>query len=325
VSANPAEAASHEVAVRFTSTSEPGARRHRPLNSFRWIGPGRLRISPAGLLVTARSATLLGLRPAQRFIPAAQIHDVYREANAVQVHLRGPRHPYLRFWAEDAAEAARIVALLPTPHTIEFETALEEPRAHGSWRTPLAWLLALLLALALMAALAWLSGFLSSQRASGVTAIAPRPMPAPLAARAPPQVAPEDALRTRVDVVKYDERMQALRLEFDMAFEALMEGKVTQAAFIDQLQQWQLPQWDLLELEIRRTRAPPGSTQESADGHLLGTVNNWQLALRSYAEDLRNGRRVVDTFEYLRRADAQRAAAEAILQKLDPSAAVSHP
>ncbi len=262
--------------------------------------------------MTARSATLLGPRPAQRFIPAAEIHDVYREANAVQVHLRGPRHPYFRFWADDAAAAAQIVALLPTQHTIEFETALKEPPARSAWRKPLAWLLALLLALALMAALAWLSGFLSNQR---------RSVPAITAAAAPaPVVAPEDALRTRIDVVKYDERMQALRLEFDIAFEALMEGKVTAAAFIEQLQQWQLPQWDLLELEIRRTRAPPGSVQESADERIRGAINNWQLALRSYADDLRSGRRVVDTFEYLRRADAERAAAARILQSLEQPA-----
>jgi hypothetical protein len=320
VTAGSAAQAPHDVAVRFTSTSALGTRPHSPLNSFRWIGPGRLRISPQGILVTARSATLLGMRPTQRFIPAAQIHDVYREANALQVHLRGPRRPYFRFWTEDAAEGARVVALLPTPHTIEFDSALEDPPARGSWRRPLAWLLALLLALVLMAALAWLSGFLNTQRRI-VPAVAPRAAPSPVAARAAPQVAPEDALRTRMDLVKYDERVQALRVEFDMAFEALMEGKVTQAAFIDQLQQWQLPEWDLLELEIRRTRAPPGSLQEGADAHILGTINNWQLALRSYADDLHNGRRVVDTFEYLRRADVQRAAAARLLNSLAQPAA----
>jgi hypothetical protein len=318
VTAAPAAPAPREIAVRFTSTSALGARPRRPLNSFRWIGPGRLRISPQGILVSARCATLLGPRLTKRFIPAAQIHDVYREANAVQVHLRGPRRPYFRFWAEDATDAARIVALLPTPHTIEFESALEEPPARTSWRKPLAWLVALLLALALMAALAWLSGFLNTQRRS-TPARAPLPTPSSIVTRPSPRVAPEDALRSRVDLVKYDERMQALRVEFDIAFEALMEGKVTQAAFIEQLQQWQLPQWDLLELEIRRNRAPPGSVQESADQHILGAINNWQLALHSYADDLRNGRRVMDTFEYLRRADVQRSAAGRILQSLEPA------
>jgi hypothetical protein len=267
-------------------------------------------------MVTARSATLLGLRPTQRFIPAAQIHDVYREANAVQVHLRGPRHPYFRFWAEDVDAAARIITLLPTRHTIEFETALEEPLARASWRKPLAWLLALLLALMLMAALAWLSGFLNQQPRSGIVIV--RPRVTTVAAAPAPGVAPEDALRTRIDVVKYDERVQALRVEFDMAFEALMEGTVTQAAFVDQLQQWQLPQWNLLELQIRRSRAPPGSAQESADEHILAGINDWQLALHSYADDLRRGRRVADTFEYLRRADVQRAAAARTLESLAP-------
>jgi hypothetical protein len=292
VTERPAAPAPHEVDVRFTPSAALGARAHGPLNSFRWIGPARLHISPQGILVNAR------------------------EANAVQVHLRGPRHPYFRFWARDAAEAARIVTLLPTPHTIEFETALEESPARAWWRQPLAWLLALLLALALMAALAWLSGFLNAARRS-VPAVAQRPAPASFVTPPPPKVAPEDALRARMDLIKYEERIQALRVEFDIAFEALMEGKVTQGAFIDQLQQWQLPQWDLLELEIRRTRAPPGSVQESADEHILGAINNWQLALRSYADDLHNGRRVVDAFEYLRRADVQRADAARILQSLE--------
>ena len=222
VTERPAAPAPHEVDVRFTPSAALGARAHGPLNSFRWIGPARLHISPQGILVNARSATLLGLRPTQRFIRAAQIQDVYREANAVQVHLRGPRHPYFRFWARDAAEAARIVTLLPTPHTIEFETALEESPARAWWRQPLAWLLALLLALALMAALAWLSGFLNAARRS-VPAVAQRPAPASFVTPPPPKVAPEDALRARMDLIKYEERIQALRVEFDIAFDALME------------------------------------------------------------------------------------------------------
>jgi hypothetical protein len=313
VTGSSAAHAPQQVEVRFTSTATRGARRHGAANSFRWVGPGRLRISPEGILVTARSATLIGLHATQRFIPATQIHDVYREANAVQVHLRGPRHPFFRFWTEDAAEAARIVALLPTPHTIEFETALAQPPARSSWGRPLVWLLALVLALLLMAALAWLSGFLNPPHRSAPVPM-PRPAASPVVTRPSPRVASEDALRTRIDVVKYDERVAALRVEFDMAFEALMEGKVTRAVCIDQL-----PQWDLLQLEIRRTRAPPGPVQESADQHILGTINNWPLALRSYMDDLRNGRQVVDAFEYLRRADLQRASAARVLQSLEPA------
>jgi hypothetical protein len=313
--------AQHDFEVRFSATAALAARLHRAANSFRWVGPGRLRISAQGILVTARSATLFGLRPTRRFIPAVQIQDVYREASAVQVHLRGPRHPYFRFWTEDAAGAARLVALLPTSRTIEFETVLEEPRAPRSWRRPVAWLLALLLAVTLIGLLAWLSGFLNHQPRS-IGRVSPRPASSAAGlASPPPQVTPEDALRTRIDVVKYDERVQALRVEFDIAFEALMEGKVTQAAFIEQLQQWQLPQWDLLELEVRRTRAPPGSVQERADQHILATINNWQLALRSYTDDLRSGRQVADAFEYLRRADVQRGAAATMLENLGRPAA----
>jgi hypothetical protein len=117
-----------EIAVRFTSTSGLVASLRKPLNSFRWRGPGTLRFDEQGILVTAKSLTLLGLRPTQRFIPPAEIREVYREGSEVLVQLRGSRSPYFRFWAEDPTSAAQIVARLPTRHTIEFEGTLQEVR-----------------------------------------------------------------------------------------------------------------------------------------------------------------------------------------------------
>jgi hypothetical protein len=146
-----------EIAVRFTSTSGLIAPVRKPLNSFRWVGPGTLRFDERGVLVTTRRSTLLGPRHTTRFIPSAEIHDVYREANAVQVHLRGSRNPYFRLWAEDAATAAQIVASLPTRHTIEFESELSEPHIDKvRWRS-LIWLF-VLLAAAAIGVLVWMGG-----------------------------------------------------------------------------------------------------------------------------------------------------------------------
>src|SRR5579862_3632824 len=115
-------ASEREIPVRFSSTTGLAVPVRRPFNSFRWVGPGTLRIADAGLVVSARRLGFLGLRPARRFIPRDEIRDVYREGSAIQIHLRGAGEPFFRFWAEHPSAAAEIVAQLPTEHTIEFET-----------------------------------------------------------------------------------------------------------------------------------------------------------------------------------------------------------
>jgi hypothetical protein len=96
-----------------------------------------------------------------------------------------------------------------------------------------------------------------------------------------------------------------------------MDGKVSQEKFAEELQQWLLPQWDDLETKLRRANAAPGSLQEIADDHLMAAINNWQLALRTYTDDLRNQRRVVSTFEYLARAERHETRAQEILRNLE--------
>ena len=303
------------IAVRFSSTASLVSPMRSPLNSFRWVGPGTLRVSEQGVIVTAKRATLLGLRPFEQFFPAAQIRDVYREGAAVQVHLREPRNAYFRMWAEDPASAAQLVALLPTRQTIEFESEFSEPQVRGTWRVPGAWLAALLAAIAT----AGLIGFAVHQLTThhGPAPPAPVAAPAAVAPAGPTIVLPEDALRARQDLVDYRSRIAVLRQEFSAAFDALMDGRVSQQKFADELEQWLLPQWDDLEARLRRSGAAPHSVQERADDDLLAAVNNWQLATRAYTDDLRKQRLVERPFQYMSRAYRYQARAAQLQDELE--------
>ena len=297
--------AQREIAVRFTSMAGLIGPTRKPPNSFGWVGPGTLQFSEQGILVTARRATLLGLRHAQRFIPPAEIRDVYREANAVQVHLRGARNAYFRLWAEDAACAAQIVALLPTSHTVEFENTVNELENAGAWRMP-ALLAVVLSAVAALVVMGWVYKYRSvAVYRPRAAAVAPPAVPG--AARSP--VATADALRATEDLVQVGARIEALTAEFSAALDALMDGSVSQQKFAEGLDQWLRPQWDDLEARVRRANAAPGSLQARADGELMGAIHNWQLALRSYAEDLRDQRLVDRAFEYIKRAEQHQSRA----------------
>ena len=48
----------------------------------------------------------------------------------------------------------------------------------------------------------------------------------------------------------------------------------------------------------------------------MGVINNWQLALYSYADDLRNQRQAVKSLEYLTRADQYLQRAQEMQSKL---------
>jgi hypothetical protein len=321
----PRASAEREIAVRFTSTSGLVARLQKPLNSFQWVGPATLRFSSQGVLITAKRATWLGLRQTQRFITPAEIRDVYREANAVQVHLHGSRKGYFRLWAEDSASAAQIVELLPTEHSIEFESAIREPEIVIAWRVPPIGLVALSV-VACLGVLAWVAAHRGlAVRESNATQLL-QPQPAVPTPKPEAGATAEDVLLADQDLTRFAERIEALSTEFKMAFEALQDGTVSQAEFADELDRWLRPQWDDLEARVGRTNPVRGSAQERADHELMGVINNWQLALYAYADDLRNQRQVVRSFEYLRRAERHLQRAQQIQSDLErPLAAETSP
>ncbi len=316
-----------EFAVRFSSATGLSARLRRPLNSFGFVGPGRVSLSPEGLTVNARSASLLGLRQAARFIPVGEIHDVYREGEAVQIHLRGPRRPYLRLWARDAASASELVALLPTRSTIEFDAALVETPARPP-RAPLMLVTTLACMLAVLSLLAWLAGYLRPGApvqgppppASTAAPVVQPPLPAPEAAATPAQIR-----ATRADLEHYIERIDDLRAQYRDAYEELTLGRKTPADFADALRWWQLPQWNELEFELRTIEAQPGSLRDASRRDLLEVVDNWRVALRTYAEDRRAGVSVERPFAYMNRAEPFLLAARARLARLDDRSVAAPP
>jgi hypothetical protein len=330
----PAQGASAEleIAVRFTSTSGLVARLHKPLNSFQWVGPATLRFTSQGLIVTAKRATWLGLRQTQHLITPAEIRDVYREANAVQVHLQGSRKGYFRLWAEDSASAAQIVELLPTTQTIEFESAIREPEIVIAWRLPAVGLLVLLV-VASIGVLAWLVEHrglaVREPNATGSPDARVQSQPKAAVPMAKPQAVPtgDDALLAAQDLRVFGTRIEALSTEFQVAWDALQYGYVSQRKFADELDEWLRPQWDALEAKVRRTGAVRGSTRERADHELLGVINNWQLALYAYADDLRKQHQVVKSFEYLGRADEHLHRAQQMQSAVErpPDSATSPP
>jgi hypothetical protein len=316
----PRPSAEREIAVRFTSTSGLIARLYKPLNSFRWVGPATLRFGSQGVLIKARRATWLGLRQTQRLITPSEIRDVYREANAVQVHLHGSRGAYFRLWAEDSASAAQIVELLPTKHTIEFESAIREPPIVISWRVP-AIGLAVLSVLASLGTLIWVAAHRGPAVREPTAAPLPQPRPAVPGVKPEPVATGDDALLAEQDLRVFGARIEALSYQFQVAWDALQDGGFSQHKFADELDQWLRPEWDALEARVRRTDAAPGSARERADHELMGVINNWQLALYAYADDLRKQRQVVRSFEYLRRAEEHRQRALRMRSELERSLA----
>jgi hypothetical protein len=305
------------IPVRFTSTAGLITPIRNPLNSFRWVGPGTLRVSEHGIIVTAKRVTLLGLRPVEQFFPAALIRDVYREGGAVQVHLREPRNAYFRLWAEDPASAAQLVALLPTRQTIEFDSEFSEPQVAATRHLPKGLLVSLLIVVA-VTGFFW---FALHRPEAQHTLRPPPPAAAALPAAGPSpahaSVPPEDVLRAKQDLAQFDARISTLEAEFASALDALMDGSVSQQKFADELEQWLLPQWDDLEARLRRSGAAPHSLQERADNDLMAAINNWQLATRTYADDLRKQRFVQRPFEYMGHAERHLWRAEELQARLE--------
>jgi hypothetical protein len=328
---SPQTSAEREIAVRFTSTSGLVARLHKPLNSFHWVGPATLRFTSQGVLVAAKRSTWLGLRQTQHLIRPAEIRDVYREANAVQVHLQGLRKAYFHLWAEDSASAAQIVELLPTGQTIEFESAIRDPDVVIAWRLPALGLVALLVVGAI-GVLTWMVQYRGlpvhepSATGSPQAPVLSQPKAALPTVKPQAVATGDDALLADQDLRVFGARIEALSTEFRVAWDALQYGYVSQRKFADELDEWLRPQWDTLEAQVRRTAAPRGSTRERADQELMGVINNWQLALYAYADDLREQRQVVKSFEYLSRAHAHQQRAQQLQSDLErPPPSVSGP
>src|ERR1700737_3788313 len=120
----PEGAEAPEFRVLFSRPADFAGRPDSRPNSFRWSGSGTIHVMERGLLIIARRRSAMAFHTTeQRFVPAAEIWDVYREGNSVRVDLRGDsqQRDYFQFWTADAGTAGRIWRFLPTTRTIGYE------------------------------------------------------------------------------------------------------------------------------------------------------------------------------------------------------------
>ena len=290
-----------EFPVTFSRRAESGRPEMGP-NSFRWVGKGTVRLMERGLLVIARRRLAIGLQTTeQRVVPAWEICDVYREGNSVRVSLRGDSRDrdFFQFWTGDAATAGTIVRLLPTERTIEVE--YEEPPAdestpEASATTPATQassgtrtFIALALAVAVISA-AVLIAFVKFQGG-------PRELPPPRPSRVtgtrlpPPGPASSQRLATEAEIGaalatlhRFDEPMNTLRIEFNVAFSALQHGDLPQKDFVDGANRWLIPQWHTLQTDLSRN--PQDDVEGTVRKLLLDATLGWQAGLREYVRGL---------------------------------------
>jgi hypothetical protein len=266
----------------------------------------------------------------ERFVPAAEICDVYREGNSVRVELRGElqQRDYFRFWTADTATARTIVRLLPTTRTIEYDgpapifvqvpTTPSPGRRRASART--------YILLALVAGLIAVTSFISvdklRQRAPPDSAehklIAPGMEPGKTVAQS--AVAPLRATAAQIEATKaylrrFDDRIDGLRAQYRMAFQALQTGSLSQQDFAEGIDRWLLPQWRTLYNELASSRPEDGSLDWAVREDLLHVARGWERALDDYVIGLNDQNYIIvlEAFDRMSAANkAQRRAWKAI-------------
>jgi hypothetical protein len=130
-----------------------------------------------------------------------------------------------------------------------------------------------------------------------------------------------DVLSARALLQKYDARFAALDGQFMTAFVALQLGNLSRRQFVDGLNQWLLPQWQTLALQLRAENVEPGPTKARALDHLDAAVDGARRALFLYARGLREQdfAQVQQAFRHLHDAETQEAAARQLLSELERS------
>jgi hypothetical protein len=320
----PQSAEAPEFQVVFSRPADFAGRPDSQPNTFRWSGSGTIHVMERGLLVIARRRSAMAFHMTeQRFVPAAEICDVYREGSSVRVDLRGDlqQRGYFQFWATDAATAGTIVRLLPTTRTIEYDgpapisvPAPETPSWHRRRTSARTYIL-----------IALVGGFIGI--ASLITAdklrqphhdinelTAPVTEPAGRAAQstvAPPRASAAQIEAARSYLKRFDDRIDGLRTQYRMSFQALQSGSLSQQDFAAGIDRWLLPQWRTLYNELASNRPEDGSLDSQVREHLLHVARGWERGLDDYVRGLndQNYTTVLEAFERMSAAnEAQRQA-----------------
>jgi hypothetical protein len=230
---------------------------------------------------------------------------------------------YFQFWTAAAATSGTIVRLLPTTRTIEYEgpSALSVPapitpsphRRRASARTFV--LIALVAGFIGIASLITADKLRHRQRpGSEQTVTAPAIEPHNTSAQRigaprPPTAAQVEAARAYLK--RFDDRIDGLRAQYRMAFQALQSGSLSQPDFIEGIDRWLLPQWRTLYNELASTRPEDESLDSVVRTHLLHVARGWEAGLDDYVRGLidQNDTTVLEAFDRMSAGnEAQRQA-----------------
>lgn len=324
----PQGAGAPHFAVQFSRPRPVSARPDSRTNTFRWTGAGTIHILERGLLVMTRRRSPLGFRTAdERFIPASEICEVFRDGDSVRVDLRDEARntAFFQFWTGNPATAGTIVRLLPTTRTIEYEVAPTEQVAIP--RPPLTLhrrrarrrLVQVALAVGLLTVAALLVTDIVMRQT-------PRVVPEPVKVDVPeakpvvvtpvPHAAPAEISSALAQVRQFDDRMDGLRAQYRTASLALQSGKLSRDEFIDGINKWLIPQWQALDSELAASRPTPGSLAALVHGRLSNTAIFWERGLQSYAEGLKNNNfnAVMAAFDWMSNGNESRREAWRIVE-----------
>jgi hypothetical protein len=314
---SPDRSGAPEFRVLFSRPTTDGRPNSRS-NSFRWSGSGTLHVLERGLLVIAKRRFLLGFRVTdERFVPAFDICDVYREGNSVRVDVRADsrRGAFFQFWTRDAATAGTIVRLLPTTRTIEYEgdrttgpkvapfgsqansAADRAHRAIFDHRTrPARAIVPIVLVVGLIGIASLITADIALRRKNadiGAPKIV-KPLKSP-STKGATDGADEVRRATRsqvalalADIHRFDDRIDGLRAQFRMAFSALQTGELPQDDFIDGVDKWLIPQWRALYAELATNAPDDGSLDALVRKHLMDAALDWTRGVVDYATGLKD-------------------------------------
>ena len=336
----PEGAGAPEFQVLFSRPSGVSTRSDSRSNSFRWIGTGTIHILERGLVVSTKRRSPLGFRTAdERFVPASEICEVYREGDSVRVDLRGDaqRGVFFQFWTANAATAGTIVRLLPTTRTIEYEGASAEhvavPKAaepsHRQIGSP-----RIVVSIALIVALVGIASLLATDRVlrresaatgqttsvTGATSVTgpdkTTTVPTPVT---PGHTTPADVASALADMHRFDDRIDGLRTQYRMAFAALQSGDLSQQEFVDGIQKWLIPQWRALYRELALNAPANGSLTSLVRKRLIGAAIDWDRGLQDYATGLQDGNyeSVMGAFDRMSEGNEARREAWRILDRAE--------
>jgi hypothetical protein len=285
-----------------------------------------------------RRRSPLGFRTAdERFVPASEICEVFRDGDAVRVDLRSDSRTaaFFQFWTGNPAIAGTIVRLLPTTRTIEYEVAPAD-QAAAAPRPPLTLqrrrrarrrFVQAGLAVGLFAVAALLIADIVMRQAGpiapGIVKVPISEVPSTRTVALPatpvPQATPAEIANALAEIQRFDDRMEGLRAQYRTASLALQWGQLSRDDFIDGINKWLIPQWRSLYSELTFNRPKDGTLASLVHARLVSATLFWDRGLQDYAEGLKanNSNAVMAAFDRMSNGNESRREAWRLLERAE--------